>query len=314
MAATLSESTLLDGMKKMRFYASQDCSAKLSFTVNTEAIGSIITRVGAPVIALSSTGTTSSISSVSIMSGVPGSGTAATLLTSFTSGSFSYTDNSLANGGQRYYYLDITEADGSRIVTSPIWYTRNDAARMTAAPVTSFFTVNEKERVILKWTTENEELYQSFEVLRSIDGGNSFQSLSNVNGKGFAFNTNTYAITDAQPFAGMATYRLVQRNQQGQIRYTDMKVVDRSSAPITYFTAYPNPVSDQLQVRVSAIRGGKATAEVYDMNGRRMVSQSFNAFTGIQTITMNLGKLGNGTYLLKVTVDGKTGTQLINKF
>lgn len=314
MAATLSESTLLDGMKKMRFYASQDCSAKISFTVNTEAIGSIITRAGAPVIALSSTGTTSAISSVSIMSGVPGSGTAATLLTSFTSGSFSYTDNSLANGGQRYYYLDITEADGSRIVTSPIWYTRNDAARMTAAPVTSFFTVNETERVILKWTTENEELYQTFEVLRSIDGGNSFQSLSNVNGKGFAFNTNTYAVTDAQPFAGMATYRLVQRNQQGQIRYTDMKVVDRSAAPITYFTAYPNPVSDQLQVRVSASRGGKATAEVYDMNGRRMMSQSFNAFTGIQTISMNLGKLGNGTYLLKVTVDGKTGTQLINKF
>jgi len=314
MAATLSESTLLDGMKKMRFYASQDCSAKISFTVNTEAIGSIITRAGAPVIALSSTGTTSAISSVSIMTGVPGSGTAATLLTSFSSGSFSYTDNSLANGGQAYYYLDITEADGSRIVTSPIWYTRNDAARMTAAPVTSFFTVNETERVILKWTTENEELYQTFEVLRSTDGGNSFQSLSNVNGKGFAFNTNTYAVTDAQPFAGMATYRLVQRNQQGQIRYTDMKVVDRSAAPITYFTAYPNPVSDQLQVRVSATRGGKATAEVYDMNGRRMMSQSFNAFTGIQTISMNLGKLGNGTYLLKVTVDGKTGTQLINKF
>ena len=314
MAATLSESTLLDGMKKMRFYASQDCSAKISFTVNTEAIGSIITRAGAPVIALSSTGTTSAISSVSIMTGVPGSGTAATLLTSFSSGSFSYTDNSLANGGQAYYYLDITEADGSRIVTSPIWYTRNDAARMTAAPVTSFFTVNETERVILKWTTENEELYQTFEVLRSTDGGNSFQSLSNVTGKGFAFNTNTYAVTDAQPFAGMATYRLVQRNQQGQIRYTDMKVVDRSAAPITYFTAYPNPVSDQLQVRVSATRGGKATAEVYDMNGRRMMSQSFNAFTGIQTISMNLGKLGNGTYLLKVTVDGKTGTQLINKF
>ncbi len=314
MAASLSESTLLDGMKKMRFYASQDCSAKLSFTVNTEAIGSILTRAGAPVIELSTTAATSAISSVAIMSGVPGSGTAATQLTSFSSGSFSYTDNSLTNGGQRYYYLDITEADGSRIVTSPIWYTRNDAARITAAPVTSFFTVNENERVILKWTTEHEELNQSFEILRSIDGGNSFQSLSNVTGKGFSLNTQTYAVNDAQPFAGMATYRLVQRNQNGQIRFTDMKVVDRSAAPVTYFTAYPNPVSDQLQVRLSAMRSGKATAEVYDMNGRRMLSQSFNAFTGIQTISMNLGKLGNGTYLLKVTVDGKTGTQLINKF
>lgn len=314
MAPSLSESTLLDGMKKMRFYASQDCSAKLNFTVNTETIGSILTRAGAPVIALSSTGTTSAITSVSIMTGVPGSGTAATLLTSFTSGSFSYTDNSLANGSQKYYYLDITEADGSRIVTAPIWYTRNDAARMTAAPVTSFFTINETNKVILKWTTENEEMNQTFEILRSIDGGKTYESLSNVSGKGFAFNTNTYAVNDLTPFEGMATYRLVQRNQQGQVRYTDLKMVDRSAAPTTYFTAYPNPVSDQLQVRVSAIRSGKATAEVYDMNGRRVLSQSFVANAGVQTVTMNLGKLGNGTYLLKVTVDGKTGTQLVNKF
>ena len=120
---------------------------------------------------------------------------------------------------------------------------------MTAAPVTSFFTINENDRVILKWTTENEELNQTFEILRSIDGGNSYQSLSSLNGKGFSFNTQNYAVTDAQPFAGLASYRLVQRNQQGQIRCTDLKVVDRSAAPATYVTAYPNPVSEQLQMR-----------------------------------------------------------------
>lgn len=314
MSPSLSESTLLDGMRKMRFYASQDCSAKISFTANTESIGSILTRSGAPVLELSTTASTSAITSVTIMYGVPGSGTAATALTSFTSGSFTYTDNALANGAQRYYYLDITEADGSRIVTAPIWYTRNDAARMSPTPVTSFFTMNETEKVILKWTTENEEMAQQFEVLRSVDGGKSFISLGTVYGKGFAFNTNTYTLNDLQPYEGIATYRLVQRNQNGDIRFTDMKVVDRSKAPVTYFTAYPNPVSDQLQVRVTAMRSGKALAEVFDMNGRRMMSQSFNASTGTQTLSMNLGKLGNGTYLLKVTVDGKTGTQLINKF
>ncbi|MBL7747154.1 MAG: hypothetical protein JNM19_06985, partial [Chitinophagaceae bacterium] len=109
-ASTLTENNLLDGMKKMRFYASQDCSAKIDFTVNTtDVIGSIVTRAGAPVIGVTSTGTTSAISSVKIMYGVPGSGTAATQLTSNASGTFTYTDNGLANGSQRYYYLDITE-------------------------------------------------------------------------------------------------------------------------------------------------------------------------------------------------------------
>ena len=312
LASSLTENNLLGAMRQMRFYASEDCGAKITYSVNTQPIGSILTQAGAPVIDVSSV-TTSAVSSVAIMFGVPGSGTAATQLTSFASGTFTYTDNALTNGSQRYYYLDITEANGSRIVTSPIWYTRNDAARGSSS-LTSFFTVNEPDRVILKWTTQNEEFDQHFELQRSTDDGRNYISLGTINGKGFSMDVQTYSLTDMQPYAGVAYYRLVQRNTNGTIRFTDMKVVNRSIAPVTYYTVYPNPVQGILNINVSASVAERTTVEMYDLNGRRMMAQQFTVIAGEQTLSLDMSRLGNGSYILKMILAGKATSQLVNKF
>lgn len=312
MAPSLTENNLLDGMRKMRFYASQDCGARITYTLNSQPIGSILTQAGAPVIDVSSV-TTSAVSSVAIMYGVPGSGAAATQLTSSSSGTFTYTDNSLANGGQRYYYLDITETDGSRIVTSPIWYTRNDAARGRSS-LTSFFTVNEPDRVILKWTTQEEEYNQLFEILRSVDGGKTYTRLGVLNGKGFSLNTHTYSLTDMQPYTGITYYRLLQKDAAGNVRFTDTKMVNRSVTPASYYTIYPNPVQGQLNISVSAAAAERTSVEVLDMNGRRMFTRMFNIMAGEQTLSLDLSQLGKGTYVIRMTLGGKTNSQLLNKF
>jgi hypothetical protein len=125
LAPSLTENEILGAMRKMRFYASQDCSAYVNFKVNNNTLGSIITNAGAPNITVTAT-TSNPITSLKIYSGVSGSGTNATILTSTTTGTINYTHTALANGNSIYYYLDITESDGKRIITSPIWYTRND--------------------------------------------------------------------------------------------------------------------------------------------------------------------------------------------
>lgn len=314
MAPSLSENELLQGMRNMRFYASEDCGARITFTVNTQPIGGILTQSGAPVISLSSTGMASAITSVSIMFGVPGSGTSATALTSFASGSFTYTDNALANGSQRYYYLDITEADGSRIVTAPVWYTRNDAAQRMNSPVTSFFTINEADRVILKWTTQFEEFGQQFEIQRSVDGGRTYTTLEKTGGKGPSALVLTYAIADMQPVDGVTYYRLVQTDVSGAVSFVDVKTVNRSKQPVTFFTAYPNPVQGTLSIRLHSAVSQKVIAEMYDMTGRRFITQQYNVAEGEQILSLDMSRLNNGSYILKVISGGQTQSQLVNKF
>jgi hypothetical protein len=125
LATSLTENEILSSMRKMQFYASQDCSGYVNFKINNNTLGSIVSNAGAPNITVTAS-TSNPVTSLKIYSGVSGSGVNATILTSTTSGTINYTHTSLTNGSSRYYYIDITESDGKRIVTSPIWYTRND--------------------------------------------------------------------------------------------------------------------------------------------------------------------------------------------
>jgi hypothetical protein len=313
MAASLTENSLLDGMRKMRFYASQDCSAKITFKINGDDMGSIITKVGVPTITLGSI-TTNTVTNVNIMYGVPGSGTAATILTSITNGSFSFTDNGLTNLSQRYYYLDITESDGSRIVTSPIWYTRNDAAPFSNTTITSFFTINEANRVVLKWTTANEAVNQVFDIERSDNGGRTYTKVATLAGKGFADAVSNYGILDEQPLTGVAYYRLVQKNTKGDISFTDIKTVDRSAIPVSYFTIYPNPVHGILNVKIKATSAERTAVEIFDMAGRKMLTQPVSLIAGEQNVPVDMSRLQNGSYILKLSLGIKRTTQMVNKF
>lgn len=126
LAPALTENDLLDAIKKMRFYASQDSAAKVTFTLNKMPLGSTFTGVAGPVISVS-TATTSPVTSIKLMYGTPGSGINPTQVSSSSSGILNYTHDDLANLATGYYYADILETDGSRIITSPIWYTRDDS-------------------------------------------------------------------------------------------------------------------------------------------------------------------------------------------
>ncbi len=123
LAYNLTENDILDAMRHMRFYASEDCSALVNYKVSNNVMGSTLAAATAPVITVSAT-TSSPITSIKVYMGVPGSGSAATILNSTTSSTLTYTDNALATGSTRYYYVDITEADGKRIITAPVWYTK----------------------------------------------------------------------------------------------------------------------------------------------------------------------------------------------
>lgn len=134
LAPSLSENDLLDALKKMRFYASQDSAARITFTLNGQPLGSVFSGNGIPNISVSGS-TTSPISTISIIAGRPGDGITPTTLVSTSSGSLTYSDSTLTHLATGYYYADITEADGKRIITSPIWYTRNDSIK-TAQVIT----------------------------------------------------------------------------------------------------------------------------------------------------------------------------------
>jgi hypothetical protein len=125
LATELTSSALVQAIRDMRFYATEDIDAKVDFTVNTKVMGSIFTDRNAPAISvkLSDATTNTSNAIIRIMHGLPGSGAFAVQVDSIIGSSLNFVHADLPVNATGYYYADITNGT-ARIITSPIWYTR----------------------------------------------------------------------------------------------------------------------------------------------------------------------------------------------
>ena len=308
MSPSLTQADVLSSMRLMRFYASQDCAAYVTFKINTAQMGSIITKAGTPTITVTSS-TSNPVTSLKIYSGIPGSGTNATILTSTTTGSITYKHSALTNLSSRYYYIDITQSDGKRIITAPIWYTRNDAApRHSNTAIAEFFTIAEAKKVVLKWVTTNEREGQIFTIEKSIDNEN-FVAMETQLGKGFSKFPNTYTTVDASSQnEGITYYRLNQYNVLGEIVYSETKKVSRTIEPQFEVTVFPNPVSDKTTVSLDNTLGEEIQIGIYDLTGQLVYQQKMISEFGNQEISLPLQQLNTGVYLLTM----RSGNHVVN--
>ncbi len=138
LAPALTRSNVLYAFRKMNFYCSDDWNANIDFNINSQPMGSVYTHSTIPTLNVTVTDPDGeATSSISVYYGIPGSSSLPTVLTSNSnSNTLNYT-HTITNGTTYYYYLEIIQADGDKIWTSPIWYTYNNAYTANA-PVTNF--------------------------------------------------------------------------------------------------------------------------------------------------------------------------------
>jgi PKD repeat protein len=140
-APLLNRSEIYNAFRKRRFYASDDWNTKVDFSILNQPMGSIITHAGNPTIEVTVNDPDGeSISSMAIFSGIAGSGNAPTQLAIVNNtNTLNYTH--IVNSNLPYYYcLYIVQADGNKIWTAPIWYTKDDNL-VVQPPVAGFDTL-----------------------------------------------------------------------------------------------------------------------------------------------------------------------------
>lgn len=111
---------------------------------------------------------------------------------------------------------------------------------------------------------------------------------------GFDETTNPYfAQMDKQGNYGQFAPNLVRNSSEGANLVVANAVI-----------VYPNPTSGDLFVDVSSSSATRATFRVMDMTGKTVKTIQADLLEGLNKITVNVGELANGMYMLKV-VDGK---------
>ena len=80
-----------------------------------------------------------------------------------------------------------------------------------------------------------------------------------------------------------------------------------SSTGTASVSIYPNPVSGEANISVSADEAGNAMLRIYDINGRCVMNRTLgHANIGEQVYTVNTTGMSKGMYLVNVTVGGHT--------
>ena len=127
LAQSLDRDSIMAAYKAMRFYASDDWDAHVTFLANGHMMGESDTTPGSTQLSVSisdpsnNTGGTDGTNKIELYYGRPGSGALPTVLASAGAGNtLTYWHTTNANDSF-YYFVKITQTDGDIIWTAPIW-------------------------------------------------------------------------------------------------------------------------------------------------------------------------------------------------
>ncbi len=305
VAPVLSKTEIIKGFRNIHFYATQDCDTKVDFTLNTKIMGSIFIGTGSPVIAVNIYDATTSTSGaiIRVMFGIPGSGNNAVKIDSAIGNSLIYVDNNLANLATGYYYIDITNGS-SRMITSPVWYTRSDNLVL---PVTfsSFIAQKIDKAVKLAWSTEQEINSSHFIIERSEDGRN-WKSIANIAAAGYSNNHLDYIIYDNLPLNGNSYYRIKQVDKDGKFQ---VSVVRNISFDLGYMVKIsPNPARDFITIALEKNYNTNTLIQINNDAGNIVYTQKSN----LAIININTSHFSRGLYFIKtINADKVTNQKLL---
>jgi hypothetical protein len=162
---------------------------------------------------------------------------------------------------------------------------------------------------LINWTLPKELNIHHHDVLRA-EGNNptstQFNQVATLVSKGDG-NNNNYATTDNVPVGNTVyMYRIRTVSNTGDEFYSDMRPVVFGSAQT--WSVYPNPISAQASfLQFQLPKGSTIAISIYDMQGKRVMQQSYTATGNIDKIQLGTA-LATGIYNIEVVNSERTET------
>jgi hypothetical protein len=167
----------------------------------------------------------------------------------------------------------------------------------------------ENDKEIIRWTTATETNNDYFTIERSDDGA-TFYAAGTVSGNGTTTQLHTYSFTDPQPVRGNCYYRLRQTDYNGQNTVSPPIVAEKCG---TDNAGYIDAFSSGGLISIVTNLSDDVTykAEVYDAQGKLVISRDLSASAGENRFIINSEKPATGIYMISIT--GNDGTFFTKK-
>lgn len=154
-----------------------------------------------------------------------------------------------------------------------------------------------RDGVILSWETAAETNNRHFVVERDTSGS-GFQALAEVPGAGNSDQPIAYTWLDAQPFNGLAYYRLRQVDLDGQSQFSDVIAVSLSPVGEPGFRLFPTLAAARVTLSFDQVPGEKTPVLICHPMGKILGETQIQP--GVQSVELEVEHLRPGWYLLRV--------------
>lgn len=178
---------------------------------------------------------------------------------------------------------------------------------ITCAPLpillSQFSATLRSDEVDLHWVSALEMNSSEYVVERARHGEAKFEAIGTVQAAGNSTGNIFYEFTDPDPSPGTSFYRLRSVDIDGSHSFSGVRSIQYIGNHIVLNMVYPNPVMDVAHFELASQTD--VSIHIFDLTGRVVALQEFEASEGFQTLEMNVAELDNGLYVYLVR--SKTG-------
>lgn len=182
-----------------------------------------------------------------------------------------------------------------------------------ATNIRNFSAFRKDDFVLLKWFTENKIPGTNYEIEYSSDG-NNFSNIGEIDPKDINGTTTQHEFRYSADGSatGKMYFRIKQRDAQGKVTYSPIRIVNMNENVAAGFIIYPNPVSSKVSMQFDRSLSGNYVVEVTNLAGQIMYNRGIklNNNNNVQFEMSNPPP--SGMYYLKIT-DTKTRLSFSNK-
>ncbi|CAN5277090.1 hypothetical protein BH09BAC2_BH09BAC2_02280 [soil metagenome] len=198
-----------------------------------------------------------------------------------------------ANAVAGTYTVTVINPDGQTVTTTFVL-----PALPLPVSLVSFTGRLNNSVVELNWKTASEYNFKNYVVEKSADGSN-FVNFSEVAPRGNANTAADYATVDRYPYPQYSYYRLKSVNTDGTFGYSTVVKIKTAQRKLSLTRLFPNPTATDVTFEMYADAAQAITVDVYDIAGKKMLSNTINLNAGINEKQVLLSRVADGAYFIQ---------------
>lgn len=167
----------------------------------------------------------------------------------------------------------------------------------------------------LTWETQQETHSKKFIITRAEGYTGEFAEIGTLNAAGDSDTKLSYKFFDPNPTPGLNAYQLKQLDEDGNMMESSTIYVNYAAPlDIALERAYPNPVTDRLNLLITSDKETAATVTLVNAEGKSMQAGVREMLVGANEFTVDMANLAPGVYFLRISTSSGTLEHKVLKF